>query len=356
MNPRLLVPGTSGCKLVRGGQDIGWPTELTAGAWLAGASSLWGDLLKGQLPASVDQLVALLSMEFGDPADPAPVRTTLDGGVMTCGPVLALAYNQFRDYAPFLYDWRSDIRDSAAKLVEHLESRGPGDPKWRILAHAQGALVVVTASKLYAQRHGDDDEAFSSLVSHVALLGAPLHGTVSAAEALLVGDNLAADFKAPFRRIVRTWPALHQMLPTWLGCVRRRRPDGREEVIRTNLLDAAVWEGQGVDPGMLARARITREQFLRAPLSRMRGVAVQIMRSRSYPTRDHVLQTAGGLELAPPGVPGDTLVPDEETYAMGGEVERVRSVTFGGPKGRTLQHFVLANDPAIATAIRDFMG
>jgi len=352
MNTDLLVPGTSGCKLLLDGQDIGWPTELTFNAWVGGATTLWAGFPNALL-ATPDRLVKLLSMEFGDPASPAPSRSTLAGGSMTCGPVLALAYNQFRDLEPFVYDWRSDIRDSAAKLVERLEQRQPGDRKWGILAHSQGGLVVVVASKLYAQKHGDDDRAFANIVSHVLLLATPLHGTINSAEALIVGDNLAPTFREEFRRVVRTWPALHQMLPAWRGSVRRAGPSG-EEVAPFNLMDDAPWAGMGVDPAMLQRARITRDRFLRAPLSRMNGVAVRIVMSKALPTRDHVLMRDGGLTIPAATADGDGLVPEQATRDVGGQVERDSSHSFGGGDGTTMQHFVLANDPVIATEIKDF--
>jgi hypothetical protein len=55
--------------------------------------------------------------------------------------------------------------------------------------------VVAVASKLYARQHGDDDRAFANLVSHVAFIGVPFYGTISAAAALL-RPSLPA-FKTP---------------------------------------------------------------------------------------------------------------------------------------------------------------
>jgi len=53
MKTDLLVPGTSGCKLLLDGQDIGWPTELTATAWLAGATTPWAAFPKEKLSATI---------------------------------------------------------------------------------------------------------------------------------------------------------------------------------------------------------------------------------------------------------------------------------------------------------------
>jgi hypothetical protein len=352
--PDLLVPGTSGCKLELNGNDAGWPTELSVSAWLMGLTSFVPGLAKRlDLDLDADAAVDLLSMEFGDPSDPAPKRTSLANGVMACGAMLRLAYNQFLDFEPFVYDWRSDIRDSAARLVERLSALPEGGARWRILAHSQGGLVVVAASKLYARAHGDDDRAFSRRVSHVALLGTPLHGTVNVVEALLRGDALAPSFRPHLQRIVRTWPAVHQMLPVWPGCV-RRRIGAAAEAAPFDLMEEAPWVGQAVSPAMLERARVTRRDFLRAPLSRMNGVKVQILMSRALPTWDHVVLGDAGLELPARTAAGDGLVPEDATFQMSGFVERARMHAFGGGSGTTLQHFVLANDPVIATAIKDF--
>ncbi len=353
----LLVPGTSGCKLERNGTDIGWPTELTAQGWLAGAARLWEGFPLASLGARPDALVSLLGMQFGDPGTAAPVRTTLGEGAITCGPVLQLVYNQFSEYRPFGYDWRSDIRDGAARLLDTLRRDRPGGGRWRILAHSQGGLLVVAASKLCAREEDDDDRAFSRLVSRVVLLATPLYGTVNAAEAILVGNDLAPPFSAYFRRIVRTWPAIHQMLPVWPGCVRRRTPDGREETVALDLTDEAPWAGQQVDPAMLERARRTRADFLDAPLSRMNGVDVHILMSASLPTRDHVVLRAGdGFDLSEPSAPGDGLVPEAATRLLAGDVERARMITYGGAgHGATLQHFAIADDPVIASAVKDFL-
>ncbi len=87
----------------------------------------------------------------------------------------------------------------------------------------------------------------------------------------------------------------------------------------------------------------------------MNRVKVKIIRTRTLPTRDHVRWTDAGLELPQASADGDGLVPEQVTYEMGGETERVRSHAFGGGRGRALPHAALANDPVIATEIDAFM-
>ncbi len=350
----LLVPGTSGCKLKLDGADIGWPTELTAAAWLTGASSISAGFQKLGVAPDAEGIVERLSMEFADPDSYRPTKTTLKtGSVVTPGEVLWLVYNQFQDFDAFRYDWRSDIRRSAELLLEELENeRATGDSKWRILAHSQGGLVVVAASKLYAARNNDDDRAFASLVSHVAFLATPLSGTVNAADALLRGENLTATFARSFKAIVRTWPAIHQMLPVWPGSVRISQGTEASRA-NHNLQAPEPWAAENVNPAMLQRARDTRSKFFRDPISRMNGVKVRFILSRAHNTQNHALLQNGVLTLPELGEPGDTLVPAETSYRMAGQVERDRTHGFEGGPG-TLTHFALANDPVIATEVKSF--
>ena len=63
---------------------------------------------------------------------------------------------------------------------------------------------------------------------------------------------------------MRTWPAIYQMLPAWIGSVRSMDSAGVAQDEPTNLLQDAPWAGQALVPSLLARARATRE-YLRAP-------------------------------------------------------------------------------------------
>lgn len=349
----LLVPGTSGNKILVDGQDVGWPGQLTLEAWLAGQSVFSAGFMG--LTRSAKEIVELLSMKYADAIAWTPTKSTLKAGKeITPGPVLRLAYNQFAKFDSFSYDWRADIRRSAELLLEHLQLNRPsGGGRWRLVGHSQGGLVIVAASKRYAEEHGDDDKAFSELVSHVALLAVPLFGTVNAAEALVRGENLTPKFKSSFLQVSRTWPALYQMLPSWSGSVRLTK-NGATTRAEFNMLDDRAWAGIEVDLGLLHRARSTQE-YLRDPFSRMNGVNTRILMTRGYPTLNHVRLEAGGMIFpsTADAEPGDTLVPEETTYGGLSSRERARANTFEGA-GKTLQHFVVANDPAIATDIMNF--
>jgi hypothetical protein len=350
----LLVPGTSGCKLLANGEDVGWPSGLTAEAWIAGATGFSIGIDKARF--SADDLVSLLSMEFADPASSRPTKTSLANDTsIVPGEYLELAYNQFPDFQPFPYDWRSDIRDSSRLLLDRLKNV-PAGGRWRIVAHSQGGLLVVAASKQYAAENGDDDTAFARLVSHVAFVATPFHGTVTAAQAILAGDMLTAPFADSFKKIVRTWPAIHQMLPTWPGCVRVKTPQG-EVPQPYNLTYDQAWAGLNVSADMLRRARDARSAYFRNPFSRMKNVKLLAWFSEAWGTANRLVVDNGALGSAPAADDelGDTLVPAQTVLSMSNPIEVDRFLMIGR-NGNTLKHSVLAIDPVVASGVKAFFG
>src|SRR5437868_13945329 len=113
---------------------------------------------------------------------------------------------------------------------------------------------------------GNDGRSFSQLVSYVAMVGMLLAGTVNADSAIVVGDNLAPNFSDRFRKIVRTWPAIHQLLPVWPGSARQPTAGGTVN-LPFDLTSNLAWQGDPtVLAGPLTRARNANRDFFRAPL------------------------------------------------------------------------------------------
>lgn len=138
----LLVPGTSGNKLLLDNADLGWPSALLAQGWLAGKTGF--ALALDGLPMSAKQIVDVMSMEFADATSIEPTRTTLKAGsAIAPGPMLELVYNQFLKFDRFLYDFRADVRQSGQHLLNHLIENRPNGDRWRLVAHSQGGLLVV---------------------------------------------------------------------------------------------------------------------------------------------------------------------------------------------------------------------
>jgi hypothetical protein len=170
----LLVAGTGGITLMDSqGKDLGYPAKMEIGVRTGGL-----------LFSKPEELVPLLSMSHV-PGQDAPAQTSLCPGLsIRPGHVLDVAYNLVpSSFNRFLYDWRADLLYNARLLHDFLVERQPAGGRWRVTGHSQGGLLIVLASKLFPN---DDD--FAKCVAAVALVGAPLAGTVNAARALIRGD------------------------------------------------------------------------------------------------------------------------------------------------------------------------
>ncbi len=330
----LLVPGTGGITLMDNqGRDLGYPVKMRLGVLTKG-------YLMG-LPAR--DLEELLSMEHV-PGQIPPARTSRKAGVsIRPGHLLRVAYNQIPGTTNvFLYDWRADLRHSAAELLRFLTERRPRDGRWNVAGHSQGALLIVLASKMLG-----DPEAFGQLVRSVTLVGAPMAGTVNAAVALISGDQMGEASAPSFRRIMRSWPALYQMMPAWPALVGE---DGAPVPADRQITTTAAWDGtDGVVPDLLERAVEVQAQ-LRDPFSHMRGdVRVAVLLGRNRPT---AVELRANMPLGAASVTnqlGDTLVPHDRTISwLGGHFEQF-VITYPSPCNA---HSMLCDDPAIASRIR----
>lgn len=109
------------------------------------------------------------------------------------------------DYFDFPYDWRQDIRTSAAQLGQLVESLSKDQPVI-IIGHSLGTMVT----RYYVERLGGDKR-----VERVILMGGPHRGTVKGLVSLLVAPQVV-----PFgimgerlREIIMTFPTAYQILP-----------------------------------------------------------------------------------------------------------------------------------------------
>jgi pimeloyl-ACP methyl ester carboxylesterase len=328
----LIVPGTGGVTLMDDeGKDLGYPARMKIGAATGG--------LIGKSPA---ELEALLSMEHR-PGQEAPVETSLAPGVhIRPGRTIPAAYNQFvGSWKLFDYDWRADLRWNAAKLLNFLRTRTPASESWNLVGHSQGGLLIVLASKLLA-----NPEEFSRLVRSVTLVAVPLAGTVNSARALIEGEYLGRSAAPVFRRIVRTWPGIYQMLPSWDAVV-----DPKGTPARRSLLRPATWAAHpGVRADFLARAREV-QRALAHPLSQMgTGTSVSILMATNRWTDIDLIWRNGALTGdAAHEQGGDTFVPYHQTLAWLGKGLRPFVAEIGSG---SRQHSMLMNDPTAVNLIR----
>lgn len=333
-NSQVLVAGTGGITLMdNSGSDLGYPVKMRLGVLSAKLA---------KLPAP--ELTELLSMEHR-PGQIAPAKTSLKSGVsIRPGHVLKVAYNQVPDtFNHFLYDWRTDMRYSAGQLLEFLQQRQPSGGRWNIVAHSQGGLLVILASKMLANR---DD--FSRLVAGVTFVGVPLAGTLNAALAMINGDQMGETTVSQFKTILRTWPSLYQMLPAWPAMV---DTGGAPLPSSAQLTSPGGWGSlQNISTDLLDRAVEVQRQ-LRDPLGWMEGdIQIRMLFAVNRETATALKANTSG----PSGKPksnanGDTLVPFGQTIRWVGEHIVPYVESYQSP---CREHAFLNCDPAIATRIK----
>lgn len=296
----LLVPGTQASSLVRGDDEI--YNAVRMGLPLIPKSL-------GGVPK--DQWVEVMSMKH-TPGKLAPARTTLqDGSEVTCGKVSKAAYSLLK-YEGWPYDWRADLRWNAERLVEDLARRLKDEgEKARLIGHSQGGLIIVLASKYAGAKK------WQKLVSKVALVGAPLAGTMNALEALLPGSTgLGKDNRLRARAMARTWPALYQMLPSW-QCVEDAHGDPRPK--GDQILSKSGWPGQtGIQADLLKRASET-QALLKNPFAEFGKVEARSFMASNHKTAQELVRKGKKEEgkFIFENKSGDTLVPFSRTLAWG---------------------------------------
>ncbi len=329
-NSSVLVPGTGGITLMdSNGNDLGYPVMMEIGV-LTGA-------LIGK---SAQELISLLSMAHV-PGQLAPVKTSLVPGLsIRPGHALEVAYNQVSSTVNrFLYDWRADMRYSAQQLLAYLQERRPPDGRWNLIGHSQGGLLILLASKQLADPNG-----FAQLVRTIVLVAAPIAGTVNSAAAVIGGDLMGPAAEPAFQQIVRTWPALYQMMPSWNAVV---MPDGTPAA--NQLLDPECWNGMaGISADLLSRASAA-QGLLADPFSQLGGdIRLSIVMARTRPTGNNLEQTGGGLTAQSLSFElGDTLVPYGTTVArLGTAAQYVKAMT-----GPIREHAFLCDDPAVMNVV-----
>jgi pimeloyl-ACP methyl ester carboxylesterase len=335
----LLVPGTQATNLLdQDGDRVYNVVRVNLG------------LSKRDLGKDPTAWVPILSMEHA-PGQLAPVRTSLRPRTQVrTGSVLRTPYEAFaRSYKPWPYDWRCDLRHNAASLLELLERDKPSDGRWNLVGHSQGGLIIVAASKLL-----DDPARFESLVARVALLGAPLAGTMRAADALCFGsEDLGKEEQAFARALARTWPALYQMLPSWDAIL---DPTERPLPATEQLLELGGWpEAEGVTLDLLQRAKEL-QAMLRDPFARFGGTRARAIMTSNKPTKVTMvrLPTAGGDVFEGESYQGgDSLVPYEQTRSWGGTAFDQFVVHV---PGNVRAHAFLGIDEEIAAFVARFFG
>ena len=332
----LLIPGTQATTLVdQNGDEI--YDAVRMGLPLI-AKSLGG--------LSKDEWVAVMSMEL-KPGDLAPVRTSLqEGRSLGHGPISRTPYSLL-DYEDWGYDWRADLRWNAERLVDDLEIRlGIVGERANLVGHSQGGMIIVLASKIAGPTE------WSRLVKRVVLVGSPLAGTMVALEAILTGSGaLGSENRVLARDMARSWPALHQMLPSW-PCIEDE--EGEPRPSEDQIFGANGWPGQTeIQPDMLIRAQEC-QALLKNPFADFGDVGVRAFMGSNHKTPLELERRSPDDvgELVTEKRAGDNLVPFAHTRGWGDDAFNAAVREF---RKHVRNHARLCADIRIVTRIGSFL-
>lgn len=126
----------------------------------------------------------------------------------------------------FWFDWRRDLRDSAAALEERLRSWFPEDAPVHFVCHSMGGLVARTFIQAYPQRWramwDRDPDQPGARGGRLVMLGTPNHGSFAAVQVITGLETLVSwlarlDLKHSLTEllsILNTFVGTYQMLPS----------------------------------------------------------------------------------------------------------------------------------------------
>lgn len=167
----------------------------------------------------------------------------------------------------FGYDWRQRLEISARRLVamldevEERERLAGREPQLRFVTHSMGGLLLRSALALRNRR-----DPFAG-IGRTVFIAPPFRGSIGAPYALVVGetDNWFGTDRDQ-RRIVRGFPSVYQMTPSWPGAA-VDEDGGSIDLFDPDNWQANVRLGDSFQPGLLRDA----EAFVRGRKARHGG-------------------------------------------------------------------------------------
>ena len=296
--PTLLVPGTQATSL-----------KDQTGKTVYNAVRVQVRIGRGDIEdRDPEEVGKLLGMEH-TPGRLKPTRNSLeDGTFVVKGEVLRTPYDGLPVSLWWRYDWRTDLRFNALRLLDTLRHETPEGVRWNLIGHSQGGLIIVLASKLAAS-----PREFARLVGRVVLVGAPLGGTVRALDAILFGRADLGEENLPgLLAAARTWPAIYQMLPAWASALGE---DGKPRPMNEQFIFPAGWgdlltANDPIQEDLLLRAREA-QALLTGPFSHLGSVDTLTIMGNRQMTPISVPMKDGTYVQKYKNQKGDSLVPDD---------------------------------------------
>ncbi|OLO34623.1 hypothetical protein PZ61_0231710 [Streptomyces sp. MNU77] len=282
----VVLPGIMGSVLAREGHELWNHTLAVAGRH---ARSRLGEL---------DRLVLPPSTGDKDPEDGIEAVALIKGLHVLPGVSAIDGYGTLMRFLerrvgvsteagnllPFPYDWRLSVRLNARRLAAAVE---PALADWRLLsanpdakavfiAHSMGGLVA----RYYLDMIGGHTHARSLIT-----IGTPYRGSLNALDSLHRGVASGLQrLTAPFTRLARSLPSLHQLLPTW-HCLLDERG------IRLPLAGQAV---PGLDAVATEDAMLLHHELDTASVG---AYGLHVFGGYRQPTYQSARLTSAGLEL-----------------------------------------------------------
>jgi pimeloyl-ACP methyl ester carboxylesterase len=139
---------------------------------------------------------------------------------------LILSLSEHWNVQTFWYDWRRDLRDSAAALEERLKVWFPENAPVHLVCHSMGGMVARTFIQAYPQRWRTmwdrDPSQPGALGGRLVMLGTPNHGSFDALQVITGLENLVRwiarlDLKhsrTELLSILNSFVGTFQMLPS----------------------------------------------------------------------------------------------------------------------------------------------
>lgn len=222
--------------------------------------------------------------------------------------VESLGYERGKDFFEFAYDWRQDVRRSAAQLGQMINSLDLSQPAI-IIAHSMGTLV----SRYYIERLDGKKR-----VERAILMGGPHRGVPRALVSLLTAPNLL-----PFglmgeriRQVISTFPSCYQILPTYACAV-----DQNGQPL--NFMEDESWLPEAQVPLLRIARQFRRELGTRSsvPAISIFGYglktpsSISLLRESDGRLRDIVYKTEPA---------GDSAIPEQSAVLPGSEIHPVQ--------------------------------
>ncbi|WP_326695303.1 lipase/acyltransferase domain-containing protein [Streptomyces sp. NBC_01766] len=282
----VVLPGIMGSVLARDGHEL-WNHTLA----VAGRHARSG-------PGGLDRLVLPPGTGDEDPGDGVEAVGLLKGlhvfpGVSAIdGYGVLLRFLERRlglsaeagNLLPFPYDWRLSVRLNARRLAARVE---PALADWRLRSANPGAKAVFVAHSMggLIARYYLDVLGGHAHTRSLLTIGTPYRGSLNALDSLHRGvAPRLGRLTAPFTRLARSLPSLHQLLPTWPCLV-------GEQGGRSSLAGRAV---PGLDSVATEDALLLHRELDAAPGGRY---ALHVFGGYRQPTHQSARVTAAGLEL-----------------------------------------------------------